>query len=331
MSTAKTAANRLLAGICLLFAASASAADGAADAGDYPNRPITIVVPYPPGGATDPIARIYSAKLSEAWKVPVIIENKAGAGTIIGMNYVARAKPDGYTIAMGSTSVGTNPALYTKLPYDTAKDFSYLSMVGILQIVPTVNPKLPVKTLADLIAYAKANPGKLNFSSAGNGTITHLAAEYFCAAAGINAVHVPYKGSAAAVLAVMTGEANFTFDTLFTEQPFIKDNRLRALASAGPTRLASMPALPTVAETFPGFSAFSWLGFMGPAGMPPAVIAKWSTEIIRIAKLPDVKARLLSSGVEAHGTTPERFAAFVQEEIVKWQKVATDAKIPKMD
>ncbi|HYG45550.1 MAG TPA: tripartite tricarboxylate transporter substrate-binding protein, partial [Bordetella sp.] len=152
----------------------------------YPDRPITIVVPYPPGGATDPIARTFANKLSEAWGVPVIIENKPGAGTTIGMQYVARAKPDGYTIIMGTTSVGTNPALYAKLPYDTLKDFSFLSRAGVLQIVAITNPAVPVKSIAELIAYAKQNPGKLNYSSAGNGTITHLTAEFFRASAGVD-------------------------------------------------------------------------------------------------------------------------------------------------
>lgn len=315
----------ILVGIGLLIGVSAAIAQA------YPNRTITIVVPYPPGGATDPIARIFATKLSQAWGVPVIIDNKPGAGTTIGMNHVSQAQPDGYTVAMGTTSVGTNPALYNKLPYDTAKDFTYLSMAGILQIVATVNPKLPVKSFNELIAYAKSNPGKLNYSSAGNGTIPHLAGEFFRAAAGVNVVHVPYKGSAAAVAAVMTGEADYTFDTLFTEQPFIKAGRITALASAGPTRLESMPGLPTVGETFPGFTAFSWMGFMGPANMPPQLVTKWSEEITRIAKMPDVKERLATSGVEANGSTPDQFTKFVNAEIAKWKKVVADANIPKIE
>jgi tripartite-type tricarboxylate transporter receptor subunit TctC len=312
-------------GAALLLSAAAALAQA------YPNRPITLVVPYPPGGATDPIARIYATKLTEAWGVPVVIDNRPGAGTTIGMGHVARAQPDGYTIVMGTTSVGTNPALYHKLPYDTLKDFSYLSRAGILQIVATTNPKVPVKSFSELIGYAKANPGKLNYSSAGNGTITHLAGEFFKASAGVNLVHVPYKGSSAAVTAVVSGEADLTFDTYFTEQPFIKAGRINALASAGPSRLESMPQLPTIGESFPGFTAFSWMGFMGPANMPADIVAKWSKEVQRIAALPDVKEKLAASGVEAGGSTPEEFVQFVTAEINKWTKVVSEGKIPKVE
>lgn len=315
----------LLAGCCLLAGAFAVSAQA------YPDRPITLVVPYPPGGATDPIARAFASKLSDAWGVPIIIENKPGAGTTIGMRHVARSKPDGYTIIMGTTSVGTNPALYAKLPYDTLKDFTYLSRAGILQIVATANPKLPIKSVAELIAYAKTHPGKLNYSSAGNGTITHLAGEFFRASANIDIVHVPYKGSSAAVTAVVAGEADLTFDTYFTSQPFIKADRLAALASAGPRRMVSMPELPTIGETFPGFTAFSWLGFMGPANMPPEIVDKWSQEIRRIADLPDVKERLAAAGTEAAGTTPAEFVSFVESEITKWKKVVADGKIPQIE
>ncbi|MFA7669905.1 MAG: tripartite tricarboxylate transporter substrate binding protein [Burkholderiaceae bacterium] len=315
----------LLAGACLLTSAYPVFAQ------TYPDRPITVVVPYPPGGATDPIARTFANKLSEAWGVPVIVENKPGAGTTIGMQYVARSKPDGYTVIMGTTSVGTNPALYKQLPYDTVKDFSYLSRAGVLQIVCITNPSVPVKSLAELISYAKGNPGKLNYSSAGNGTITHLAAAFFEASADVDMVHVPYKGSSAAVTAVVSGEAHLTFDTYFTSQPFIKSDRVNVLASAGPKRMESMPNLPTVGETFPGFTAFSWMGFMGPAGMSPEIVEKWSTEVRRIASLPDVKERLAAAGVEAGGTTPAEFLDFVQGEISKWNKVVADANIAKVE
>lgn len=312
-------------GAALLLSAAAALAQA------YPNRAITVVVPYPPGGATDPIARIYATKLSEAWGVPVVIDNKPGAGTTIGMQHVARAQPDGYTMVMGTTSVGTNPALYQKLPYDTLKDFSYLSRAGVLQIVATTHPKVPVQSFDELIRYAKANPGQLNYSSAGNGTITHLAGEFFKSAAGVDLVHVPYKGSSAAVTAVVAGEADVTFDTLFTQRPFIESGRMRPLASAGPARLASMPQLPTIGERFPGFTAFSWLGFMGPAGLPADIIAKWSAEIQRIAQLPEVREKLAASGVEAGGSSPQEFRAFVAGEIDKWTKVVRDGRIPQVD
>ena len=188
----------------------------------YPNRPITVVVPYPPGGAVDPLARIFTTKLAEIWKVPIIIDNRPGAGTMIGMGYVAKAAPDGYTVAMGTTSVGTNPAMYEKMPFDTLKDFTFLSQAGIFQLALSVHPSIPVSTIAELIAYAKKNPGKLNYSSAGNGTIAHLAGEYFKSEAGFEATHVPYKGSSAAVTAVASAEVSYTIDTVFTETPMIK-------------------------------------------------------------------------------------------------------------
>lgn len=297
----------------------------------YPNRPITLIVPYPPGGATDPIARIYATKLTEAWSVPVIIDNRPGAGTTIGMNHVAHAQPDGYTIVMGTTSVGTNPALYKKLPYDTLKDFTYLSRAGILQIVATANPKLPIKTFKELIAYAKANPGKINYSSAGNGTITHLVGEFFRNAADVNIIHVPYKGSSAAVMAVVSGEADITFDTYFTERPFIKAGRLTPLASAGPKRMESTPQLPTIDETYPGFTAFSWMGFIGPANMPTNIVTMWSDEIQKISQMPDVKEKLAAAGVEASGSTPAEFVSSVEAEISKWNKVVNSSNIPKIE
>jgi tripartite-type tricarboxylate transporter receptor subunit TctC len=300
-----------------------------AQAQPYPNRPITVVVPYPPGGATDPIARIFTVKLAEAWKVPIIIENRAGGGTTIGMSYGARAAPDGYTITVGTTSVGTNPALYNKLPYDTLKDFTFISQMGILQIVLSVHPSLPVKTLDELIAYAKKNPGKLNYSSFGNGTMGHLSGEYFKVSAGIDVTHVPYKGSAASTMALVSGEVSYAIDTLFIQSQHIKAGSIKPLVSFGPKRLESMPNMPTMVETYPGFTAFSWLGFMGPAGLPPEIVSKWSTEVSKIANTPEVKERLAQLGIDAVGGTSQQFADFAQAEITKWTKVVGDAKIPK--
>jgi tripartite-type tricarboxylate transporter receptor subunit TctC len=296
----------------------------------YPNRPITVVVPYPPGGAVDPLARIFTTKLAEIWKVPIIIDNRPGAGTMIGMGYVAKAAPDGYTVAMGTTSVGTNPAMYEKMPFDTLKDFTFLSQAGIFQLALSVHPSIPVSTIAELIAYAKKNPGKLNYSSAGNGTIAHLAGEYFKSEAGFEATHVPYKGSSAAVTAVASAEVSFTIDTVFTETPMIKAGLIKPLATIGPKRLESTPQLPTIAETFPGFTAFSWMGFMGPAGVPADIVKKWAIEITRIAEMQDVKEKLGNLGAEPVGGSAEQFEAFAKAELIKWNKVVTDAKIEKV-
>lgn len=303
----------------------------------FPNRVVTLVVPYPPGGAIDPIGRLYAQKISDSWGVPVIVENRPGAGTTIGLNSVAKAQPDGYTVAVGTGSHTTNAALYKKLPYDTIKDFTYLSLVANLPLMLTVNPELPVSSLSEMVAYAKARPGKLNYSSAGTGTLSHLVGEQFISMTGVDALHVPYKGSAAAVTAAVTGEVNFSFDSVFLQQPLVKAGKLRAIASLGSRRIDSMPELPTVAETYPGLSAEAWVGFIGPAGMPPAVAKKWSDELARISKLPDVRERLRAQGAESMGSTSAEFAKVVKvvkvvkEDIYKWNKVVDKANIPKIE
>lgn len=297
----------------------------------FPSKTITMVVPFPPGGATDPIARLFAAKLGEAWKVPVIVDNKPGAGTTIGMGAVARAAPDGYTVVVATTSLGTNPVLYSKLPYDTVKDFTPLSLAVILPGALVVNPQLPVNSLPELVAYLKARPGQANFSSAGNGTINHLAGELFKSMAGVDVVHVPYKGSGPAVAAVLAGDVSFVFDTFYTLQPLVKAGRLKAIASSGLRRIEALPDLQTVGETYTGFAASSWLGFMGPANMPPDIAKKWSDEISRIALMPDVKERLAAQGADAVGSNQADFRTFIEGEIAKWQKVVEKAKIPKME
>lgn len=297
----------------------------------YPNRPITVIVPFPPGGATDPIARIFTTKISEAWGVPVVIENKPGAGTTIGLNHVAKAKPDGYTIVFAATSAVTNPALYTKLPYDTLKDFTYLSQVCTLPFVLTTHPGLNIKDVGDLVAMAKKEPGKLNYASSGPGTMIHLAGEYFKSRTKIDVTHVPYKGSSASTTAVMTGEASFTIDTLFLQMPLIKAGKVSVIATTSPSRIEAMPNLPSVAETFPDFAVGGWMGFMGPANLPPQIVAKWADEVARIAKMPDVRERLSASGVVAVGGTPAQFTKIAADDITRWQKVVEDAKIPKIE
>jgi tripartite-type tricarboxylate transporter receptor subunit TctC len=303
----------------------------AAMAQAYPNRPITLVVPFPPGGATDPIARIFSTKISEAWGVPVVIENKAGAGTTIGTNSVAKAKPDGYTMLFTATSLVTNPALYAKLPYDTLKDLTYVSQACTLPFVLTVNPSLNVKDTAELVALAKREPGKLNYASSGPGTMIHLAGEYFKSRTKIDVTHVPYKGSSASTTAVMTGEASFTIDTLFLQMPLIKAGKLKVIGTTSAARLDAMPDLPAVAETFPEFSVGGWMGFMGPANLPPQITAKWAEEVARIAKMPDVQERLRATGVVPVGGTPAQFTRIASDDVAKWQKVVEEARIPKVE
>lgn len=297
----------------------------------YPNRPITVVVPFPPGGAVDPVARIFTARMSEAWGVPIVIENRPGAGGTIALNHVAKSKPDGYTLLFASTSIVAYPALYTKLPFDTLNDFTYLSQVVTVPWVLTANPALNLKGVSDLVALAKKEPGKLNYSTAGNGTLIHLTGEYLKTKAGIDFTHVPYKGSSASTTAVMTGEASFTIDALSLQMPLIKAGKLTAIATTSPARIEAMPNLPSMAETYPDFSVGGWMGFMGPAQMPQQIVMKLSEEMARIAKLPDVKERLNATNVVAVGGTPAQFTRIVADEIVRWQRVVDEAKIPKID
>jgi tripartite-type tricarboxylate transporter receptor subunit TctC len=261
----------------------------------------------------------------------VVIENKPGAGTTIGMNAVAKSRPDGYTILFTATSAVTNPALYAKLPYDTIKDFTYLSQVCTLPFVLTINPSLNLNDVSDLVALAKKEPGKLNYASSGNGTMIHLAGEYFKSRTKVDVTHVPYKGSSASVTAVMTGEASFTIDTLFLQQPLIKAGKVKAIATTSASRIEAMPNLPSVAETYPDFAVGGWMGFIGPAGMPPALVAKWQDEVARIAKLPEVRERLSATGVVAVGGTSAQFTKIATDDIARWQKVVEEANIPKVE
>ena len=297
----------------------------------YPSRPIRLIVPYPPGGAVDPIARTIAQKLSEAWGQPVVVDNKPGAGTIIGTEIVAKAAPDGYTVILATISHTMNPAMYGKLPYDPVKDFTPLSLVSLIPLMLVVNPQVPVKSVKELIDLLKAKPGQLNFSSAGNGTSTHLAAELFKALAGVDIVHVPYKGSGASVAAVMAGETQVAFDSVFLQIPQVKAGKLRALAVTGTKRTSLAPELPTVSEAgLPGYEVSAWVGLLAPAGTPPEVVQKWNREIARILQLPEVRERQISQGNEPVGSTAEYFADFIKTEISKWGEVVKQAGI-KLD
>lgn len=296
----------------------------------FPDRPVNIVVPYPPGGAIDPIARVYAAQLQEAWKVPVVVLNRPGAGTTIGLNSVAQAEPDGYTVVLGTGSVGTNPAMYEKLPYDTLKDFTYISLAAVIPVALTANPKVPANTLPELIEYLKTNPGKATYSSSGNGTILHLGGELFKSMTGTDILHVPYKGSSASVMAGMAGEVDLVLDTIFLQKPQVEAGKLKFIATAGDKRSELTPDVPTIAESYPGYSVVTWAGFMGPAGMPADITKKWADEVARISNMQEVKDKLLAQGTEPAANSPEEFRAYVTAEIEKWQKVARDAKIPKV-
>ena len=299
----------------------------------WPSRQsIRFVVPYPPGGASDVTARVLGAKLSESLGQAVVIENRPGANGIVALELVAKAAPDGYTILMANLGPNAiNPGVYSKLPYDAIKDFTPITLTTINPLVVLVTPALPVKSMPELIAYAKANPGKLSFASAGNGAANHLAGEMINGLAGIKMLHVPYKGDAPGVPDVMAGTVSMMFPTLIAGMPHIKSGQLRAIAVTSAKRSPSLPDLPSVAETgLAGFDAVSWGGVMGPAGLPPEIVNRLNTEINRFLKQPDVAERLKSLGAEIVGTTPDEFASYLKAEIGKWGKVARDNNI-KLD
>jgi tripartite-type tricarboxylate transporter receptor subunit TctC len=289
----------------------------------YPSKPIRLVVPFPAGGTTDILARAVAQKLSEAWGQQVIVDNRPGAGGNIGSDIVAKAAPDGYTLVMGT--VGThaiNPSLYRKMPYDHVKDFAPVILVAGVPNVLVVNPSLPVHTVRELVDYAKANPGKLNFASSGNGTSIHLSGELFKTMAGVQMTHVPYKGSAPALTDLMGGQVQLMFDNLPSSLQLIQAGKLRAIAVTSTARAAALPDVPTIAESgLPGFEASSWFGVLAPAGTPREIVTKLNATIGAWLATPDAKDKLLSQGAIAAGGTPEAFARHIDAETAKWAKV----------
>jgi tripartite-type tricarboxylate transporter receptor subunit TctC len=297
----------------------------------FPTRPIRIVVPFPPGGTTDILARAAAQKMAEAWKEQAVVDNRPGAGGNIGAELVAKAPPDGYTMLMGT--VGThsiNASLYAKMPYDHVRDFAPVILVAAVPNVLVVHPSVPVNTVAELIAYAKANPGKLNFASSGSGTSIHLAGELFKVMAGVQMAHVPYKGSAPAIADLVGGQVQLMFDNLPSALPQITAGRLRALGVTSAQRAPALTGVPTIAESgLPGYEASSWFGLLAPAGTPKDVVAKVNGEVARWLASPEAKEKLLSQGANAAGGTPEDFARHIAAETAKWQQVvkASGAKV----
>ncbi len=292
----------------------------------YPNRPIRIVVPLGTGGATDMTGRLFGQKLADAFGQQVVIDNRPGAGGIIGADLVAKASPDGYTLLIGSTSHAILPGLHKKLPYDLVKDFAPVSLLVAYPLVLSVHPSVPAKSLKELIVLAKAKPGQINYASQGNGSTVHLNAELLKSMAGINLVHVPYKGTAPQIIALLAGEASLGFNTLSGVLQHLKSGRLRALGTTGEKRIPSLPDLPTIAEAgVPGFETGVWAGVLAPAGTPKAIIVKLHGELTRILQLPEVKERLSAIDFEPVGNTPQEFDTSIQKEVVKWAKVVKES------
>ena len=289
----------------------------------FPARPVKLVVPFPAGGPLDVTGRLIAQKLTEAWGQSVVVENRPGAGGNIGVDLVAKSAPDGYTIVMGALSThAVNPSLYPKMPYDAIKDFAPITLLATTPNVLVVNPALPINSVKDLVAYAKANPGKLSFGSGSNGSAGHLAGELFKVDTGTDIVHIPYKGGAPATQALLAGDVQFMFDNLANAMPQIKAGKLKALAVTTADRSRLAPELPTMSEAgVPGFDISTWFGLLAPAGTPKDVIAKWNAEVTKILNSPEMRERLTALGAEAAPTTPEQFAAFIQREMSKYARI----------
>ena len=295
---------------------------------EYPTRPVRLIVATVPGGGTDAIARILGAKLTELLGQQFVIDNRGGAGGIIGTELVAHAPADGYTLLMGFiASLAMNPAL-TRTPYDTLKDFAPVSLVADAQYVLTIHPSIPPRTVKDLVAYAKANPGRINYASAGSGTPVHLAAELFKSMAGVSMVHVPYKGGGPAAAAVLRGESQLIFGSVTATMPQIKAGKLIALGVTGPKRLPSAPEYPTIAELgYPGFEVTSWYGVLAPSRTPPGIIARLHAAVVNAVRAPEVREQMARQGLEPIGSTPAEFAAHLNRETARWARVVKGARI----
>ena len=316
---------RLLAGMAL---ACIGAANPALAQDSYPNRPVRIVVPFSPGGATDIMSRVLAEKLGARLGQPVIVENKPGGGTMIASDYVSRADPDGYTLLMAASSLGIAPSIYAKVNYDPIKDFTPVTQVASVVHVLEVHPSVPAKNVGELIAYLKANPGKVSYGSVGTGSSTHLEAELFNSMAGVQMTHIPYKGSAPALNDLVAGRLQVMFDAWASSGPFVKDGKLRVLAVTTAQPSASVPDLPTVAASgLPGYSAMPWLGLVAPARTPQPVVDKLYRNLAQILEQPDVKAQFVGLGLDIIGSDPKTFAAFIRQDVTTWAKVARDSNI----
>ena len=317
---------RSLRSLGILVAVLALVAATHAFAQAYPAKPIRLVVPFPPGGAVDFYARVVQAPLSEALGQQVVIDNRVGASGMIGADFVAKSAPDGYTLLLGNiASLAINVGLYSKMAYDPARDFTPITHTVDVNYVLVVHPSVPVHTVAELIAYAKANPGKLSYGSAGSGSLPHLAGELFKSLTGTDMIHVPYKGGGPMVTDLLGGTTQLVIADQASLMPFVTSGKLRALAVASPARSPNYPDLPTIAEAgVPGFQAVAWNGLVGPAGLPPEIVKRVHDVFVATMALPDVRRKLITGGLDPVGDSPEEFGRFVRAEIAKWSKISKD-------
>lgn len=313
---------RLLPFAAALLSAAVLASPASAQTAAWPNKPVKMIVPFAAGGTADLLARLLGARLSETYGQQFIAENRAGAGGNLGSGIAAKSAPDGYTLCVGTiSSHAINPSLYATMPFDNVKDFAPVTLIAKQPNMLVVNEKLPVKTVPELIAYLKANPGKLNFASSGIGTSIHLAGEMFKQVTGTDMTHVPFKSSAEVMNAVISGEAQLAFDNMSSAWPQAQGGKVRALAVGTLTRSPAAPEVPTLAETLPGFETVSWHGLFAPTGTPDEIVNKLSAESRRILALPDVAKRLAELGADAAPMTPADFRAFVIAETERWRPV----------
>ena len=305
---------------CLAAALTCAAAAHGQSA--YPQKPIRLIAPFAPGGGTDILARLFGQRMSETLGQPVIVDNRGGAGGTIGTEIAAKAPPDGYTLILVSGSHAINPGLYRKLPYDAVDDFAPITQIATSPGILVVNPSLPVKSVQDLIALARAKPGQINYASAGSGTPPHLAGELFKVMAKIDMVHVPYKGNAPAFTDVIGGQVSLIFPTMPSAMAFIKSGRLRPVAVTSARRSPAAPEIPTIAESgLPGYEAISWYGVLAPARTPPQIVARLHQVLVSAIHAPDMQEKLAAQGLEPVGNTPQQFSAVIRSEISKWAKV----------
>jgi tripartite-type tricarboxylate transporter receptor subunit TctC len=313
----------------LALALAAQCLAGGALAADYPGKAIKLVVPYAPGGGADSVARIVAKKVSENVGQAIVIENKGGAGSIVGTDIVAKAEPDGYTLLLGQSGpISINPAVYKSLPYDPVKDFAPVTMTTAYPYILVVNSELPARSLQEFVALAKSKPGAMNYGSTGVGAANHLVAELFNSKAGLKMTHVPYRGTALAVGDLLGGQLTMVFGDPISVLPHIKSGKLRALAVTSLQRSPVAPEVPTVAESgYPGFEALAWHGILAPARTPPAIVRKLNEEIAKALGDPETRTLLVNQAMQTVGSTPEEFAAFIQKDIAIWKAVAAAANV----
>ena len=294
----------------------------------FPSKPIRMIVGFPPGGGTDIVARIIAPKLGENVGQQIVVENRGGANGILATELAANAAPDGYTLFLGTLgNLAVNPTLYKTLPFDISRDFAPVTQVADVWLVMIVHASFPAKSVNELIALVKTRPHPINYSTSGTGSALHLAGELFSMVAGIKMMHIPYKGSAPSLTALLSGEVELSVDTILLAQQFVKAGRLRAIAVLGAKRSPLLPNVPTTAESFPDYGVTNWFGLVAPAATPPDIRARIHVETVKVLRSPDIKERLLSQGAEPVGSTPAEFGAFLKAETAKWAKVIRNARI----